>query len=233
MRRTEAAASAFLTLLLSAPPCLGGFPLPAQEDDPAQAALKRLAERFKDAKTLSAKMVQSRKTAILDQPIVSSGTLFYRREPGRLVFRMTEPRVTEIHVDKSAYQVYRPDEKRLERIEFENDAVLGRLLMVFEPRSEEIGKAFRVSKGEGAKGEIEILLEALDEKVKKRLTRISLSLDEKDASLKRITTVDAEGDEVRLELSELKLNPELDAAAFELKVPEGTRILKRAVKLEK
>ncbi len=205
----------------------------AQEEDPAKAALRKLGERLKDARTLSAKVVQSRKTALLEQPIVSSGTLFYRREPGRLVFRMTEPRVTEIHLDRTAYQVYRPDEKRLERIEFADDAVLGRLLMIFEPKADEIGKAFTVRKGESAKGRIEVLLEAVDEKVKQRMTRLSLSLDEADATLRKIVTVDAEGDEVRFELSDLKLNPELDAGAFELKVPEGTRVLRHAARLEK
>ena len=213
----------WLLLLLLAP----------QEEDPARAALKRLAERLKDARTLTAKVVQSRKTALLDQPIVSSGTLLYRREPARLVFRMTEPRVTEIHLDKAAYQVYRPDEKRLERIEFGTDDVLGRLLMVFEPKPDEIGKAFTIRKSGAAKGEIEVLLEATDEKVRRHLSKLSLSLDEKDGTLKRIAYSDPEGDEVRFELTELKLNPELDAAAFELKIPEGTRILKHAAKLEK
>jgi len=205
----------------------------AQEEDPAKAALKRLGERLKDAKTLSAKVVQSRKTALLDRPIVSSGTLAYRREPGRLVFRITEPRVTEIHIDRASYQVYRPDEKRLERIEFSDDALLGRLLMIFEPKADEIGKAFMVRKGESAKGRIEVLLEAVDESVKKRMTRLSLSLDEADATLRKIVTVDAEGDEVSFELSDLKINPELDAGTFELKVPEGTRVLKHAARLEK
>ena len=204
-----------------------------QDEDPARAALTRLAERLKDAKTLSAKVVQSRKTALLDQPIVSSGTLYYRREPARLVFRMAEPRVTEIHLDKGAYQVYRPDEKRLERIEFGTDEIMGRLLMVFEPKPDEIGKAFTIRKGGAAKGEIEVLLEAGDEKVRKHLSKLALSLDEKEGTLKRIAYTDSEGDEVRFELTELKLNPELDAAAFELKVPEGTRVLKHAAKLEK
>jgi len=205
----------------------------AIQDDPARAALQKLADRLKDVKTLSAKVVQSRKTALLDAPLVSSGTLLYRREPARLVFRMTEPRVTEIHLDRTAYQVYRPDEKRLERIEFENGALMSRLLLVFEPKTDEIGKAFSVRKGAPLKGETEILLEASDEKVRKHLNRLSLVLDDADATLKRIAYIDGEGDEVRFELSDLKLNPELGEAAFELKVPEGTRILKHAPKLEK
>jgi outer membrane lipoprotein-sorting protein len=207
--------------------------VPRPQDDAAQAALKKLAERFKDAKSLSAKVVQSRKTALLDKPIVSSGSLFYRREPAKLVFRMTEPRAAEIHLDKVSYQVYRPDEKRLEWFDFENDAAMGRLLMVFQPKPDEIGKAFTVRKGESSKGEIEILLEPSDEKVRARLRRLALLLDEKDGTLKRIAYTDPDGDEVRFELSEVKVNPELDPATFELRVPEGTRVLRHAARLEK
>lgn len=212
---------------------LAAIAVPAQDDDGARAALQKLSERLKDAKTLSAKVVQSRKTALLDQPIVSSGTLFYRREPARLVFRLTSPKTSEIHLDAAAYQIYRPEEKRLERIEFEDRSITGKLLMVFQPKSDEIGKAFSVRKGASKPGEIEILLEPGDEKIRKRLTRIALGLDEKSGLIKRISTADADGDEVTFELSDLTLDPALDPSIFELKVPEGTRVLKHSATLEK
>jgi outer membrane lipoprotein-sorting protein len=205
----------------------------ALPDEAAQAALRKLSEKMKDARTLSAKVVQSRKTALLDEPIVSSGTLFYRRDPGRLVFRMTAPRSTEIHLDPSSYQVYRPDEKRLEQIEFEAGDGAGRLLMVFQPKADEMGKVFTLRKGESRSGELSVVLEPTDEKIRTRVSKIILSLDEKDATLRRIQTTDAEGDEVTFELSDLKINPEIDPGTFDLKVPEGTRILKHKAKLQK
>lgn len=205
----------------------------AQDDGGAREALKSLGARLKDTKTLSAQVVQSRKTALLDQPIVSSGTLYYRREPARLVFRLTSPKASEIHLDASAYQVYRPDEKRLERIEFEDASITGKLLMVFQPKSEEIGKAFGIRKAASKPGEIEILLEPTDEKIRKRLTRLSIALDEKTSMLKKISTADADGDEVTFDLTEVAIDPALDPSIFELKVPEGTRILKHSAKLEK
>jgi outer membrane lipoprotein-sorting protein len=205
----------------------------APQDDSAQAALRKLSEKMKDARTLSAKVVQSRKTALLDAPIVSSGTLFYRRDPARLVFRLSSPHTTEIHLDASSYQVYRPDEKRLERFEFEGGDAAGRLLMIFQPKTDEIGKAFSIQKGTSKAGEIDVVLEPADEKVRKRVTKLVLTLDEKDATLRRIATTDAEGDQVTFELSDVSLNPALDASTFELKIPEGTRVLKQSAKLEK
>jgi len=212
---------------------LAALAVRAQDDDGARAALQKLSARLKDAKTLSAKVVQSRKTALLEAPIVSSGTLYYRREPARLVFHLRSPKESRIHLDAAAYQVYRPDEKRLERIEFEDQAITGKLLMVFQPKSDEIGKAFSMKKAASKAGEIEILLEPSDEKIRKRLSRLALTLDEKESMLKRIATTDADGDEVTFDLSEVTVDPALDPSIFELRVPEGTRVLKHSAKLEK
>lgn len=189
--------------------------------EPAEA-LRTLAERMKDARTLSCAVKQTRKTALLETPLVSSGTMLYRREPGRLVFRLKEPRATEIHMDRASYQVYRPDEKRLERLEFEDDALTGQLLTLFEPKPEALGKAFRMSSSGS-----DILLEPLDEKAKKRLSSIALTLD--GPELRRIRYTQPDGDEVSFEMSDVRLNPDLPAGAFELKVPEGTRVLSHKV----
>jgi outer membrane lipoprotein-sorting protein len=189
--------------------------------EPAEA-LRALAERMKDARTLSCAVKQTRKTALMEKPLVSSGTMLYRREPGRLVFRLTEPRATEIHMDRATYQVHRPDEKRLERVEFEDDALTSQLLTLFEPKPETMGKAFRMSKSGP-----DILLEPLDEKVKKRLASIALTLD--GPELRRIRYTQADGDDVSFEMSDVRLNPDLEPDAFELKVPEGTRVLTHRV----
>ena len=203
------------------------------QDETAQALLGRLSERMKDARTLSARVVQSRKTELLDTPIVSAGTLYYRRDPGHLVFRMTEPRATEIHLDATRYQVYRPDEKRLEQIDFENGDAAGRLLMVFQPKADDVGKAFSLTRGESRPGELAIVLTPSEEKIRKRVSKIVLWMSDPEATLRRIQTVDAEGDEVTFDLSDLRINPEIEPATFELKVPEGTRVLKHRAKLDR
>ena len=205
-------------------------PQAAPSDGAARAAFRKLSERFRDLRTLSCSVSQERRTALLEKPIASSGTLFYRRDPGRLVFRMAVPRTTEIHMDRAAYQVYRPDEKRLERIEFENDELTGRLLMVFQPKEDEVWKAFTVRAGASKDGDLEVRLEPADEKVRKRLRRLVLTLRETDGALRRILVEDAEGDEVRFDLSDVKLNPELPAETFELRVPEGTKVFRHVMK---
>ena len=205
----------------------------ASADAAAKAALQKLTAKMKDVRTLTASVTQSRKTELLDKPIVSSGSMAYRRDPARLVFHLTEPRKAEIHLDKSSYQVYRPDEKRLERIDFESEDVTAKILMVFEPKADEIGKAFGVKGGEVRDGAIDVHLESSDERFKKRMKKIVLTIAEADGALRRIAYTDAEGDEVQFDLDKVEVNPTLPADAFTLKIPEGTRVLRRAVGQDK
>jgi len=205
----------------------------APADEPAKEALRKLSVRMKDARTLTAKIVQRRTSALLEEPITSKGTLYYRREPGKLVFRMSEPRETWIHLDKDAYQVYRPEEKRLERIEFQNDELAPRLFMVFEPKEAELGKAFAIRRGESPPGEILVRLEPLDPKTLRAFSKLTLLLSEEDGTMRRIAYTDPEGDDVQFDLSQVAVNPELPPRAFDLVIPEGTRVLTHSLKSEK
>lgn len=209
----------------------GVLALCAQADDEAaREALKKLAGRFQDLRTLSCRVTQSRTTVLLEEPITSAGKLYYRREPGKLVFRMTEPRRTELHFDRKTYQVYRPEEKRLERLEFPDDEVSTYLLMVFQPKPEEIEKRFAVKAGKVVDGKVEVRLDPTDEKVRRRLRRLTLVLEKSNATLRSISYTDPDGDEVRFDLSEITLNPALPPETFKLTVPAGTRILNHQVK---
>lgn len=198
-------------------------------DEAAKAALGKLAARFKEARTLSARVVQSRRTELLDKPIVSSGMMYYRRDPARLVFHLSAPRKAEIHMDRKTYEVYRPEEGRVERTEFENEEVTGKILMAFEPKPEEMGKAFAIRAGESKDGRIEVRLEPSDEKVRRRLKQVTLTIVQADGALKKISYTDADGDEVTLDMSDVAINPDLASDLFTLKVPEGTRVLRRTI----
>jgi outer membrane lipoprotein-sorting protein len=222
---------AILLLLALAGPGLG-----AQEpgaDAAAKAALQKLCDRFKQLRSLSARIVQTRRTELLDKPIVSSGRMYYRREPARLVFQFSDPRKAVIHLDRTSYQVYRPDEKRLERIDFSGEDVSGTILMVFDPKMEAIEKGFSIRSAGSRVGQIDVSLEPADENARKRLKKLVLTIAESDAALTAIATTDGEGDDVRFDLSEVALNEEPAAGIFDLQIPEGTRVLRRTVKPDK
>ncbi|RPH37156.1 MAG: outer membrane lipoprotein carrier protein LolA [Planctomycetota bacterium] len=202
-------------------------------DEAATAALRKLADRMREARTLSARVVQTRRTELTDKPITSSGLMYYRRDPARLVFHLAEPRKAEIHMDRTSYQVYRPDEKRLERTDFGNEDVSGKILMMFEPKTDELGKTFSIRGGGVKDGLIDVRLESSDEKVRKRLRKIVLQIAEADGALRSLAYTDGEGDEVKFELSDVDINPALAPETFTLKVPEGTRVLRHSLPQDK
>lgn len=181
--------------------------------------LDRLREALKDVRTLSCTLVQRRKTALLAEPIVSSGTLVYRRDPARLVFRFDSPRRTVIHLDRRSYQVHRPDDRRLERLDFADDGVAAYLLALFDPGGKELERAFAVRGGDP------LTLEPREEKVRERIASIRLHLAA-DGTPRRIVTADADGDTVEFELSGVKRNPDLPEKTFVLEVPPGTKVLR-------
>ena len=202
-------------------------------DEAATEALRKLSAKMREARTLSARVVQTRRTELTDKPITSSGRMYYRRDPARLVFHLDEPRKAVVHMDRTSYQVYRPDEQRLERTDFGNEDVSGKILMMFEPKADELGTTF-VIRGGGAKdGLIEVRLESSDEKVRKRLRKIALTIGEADGGLRSLAYTDGEGDEVKFDLSDVAINPDLAPEIFTLKVPEGTRVLRHTLPQDK
>lgn len=191
-----------------------------QADGPLEP-LRALGERMKAAKTLSAKITQKRTTALLADPLVSSGTMYYRRDPGRLVFHLEEPRRTLIHMDRQAYQVWRPDEKRLERIDFEDDALAARLLMVFDPQPDRLDAAFDATRAAD-----EIRLVPKDAEARKRLSLLALAVSPDGRSLSRIRYVEPDGDEVVFELSDVRLDPEVPPSVWTLDLPPDARVFR-------
>lgn len=206
----------------------------AEGDAAAKDALRKFSERFREMRSLSASFTQKRRTALLDEPITSSGKLYYRREPARLVFEVARPNKASIHFDGKTYQVYRPAEKQLEQFELEDSEMARWLFMAFHPKVEEIEKSFTIKSGGSKDGTIDVVLEPTEEKLLKVIAKLTLTIaregDAGDALLRRITYVDPEQEEVSFELSDAHLNPELAADAFELRIPDGVRILKHKKK---
>lgn len=224
-------------LLFLAAALPGAAPLDSargRQEDVAKATLRKFSARFREMKSLSAAFTQNRRTVLLDEPIKSSGKLHYRREPARLVFDVEKPRKAAIHFDGKTYQVYRPEEKQLEQFELEDSEMARWLFMAFHPKVEEIEKSFRISAGSSKDGALEVILEPTEPKLLKVIERLTLVLaqteDAGDAMLRRITYVDSEKEEVSFDLAGARLNPELPAETFELKVPEGVRVLKHGKK---
>jgi len=186
----------------------------------AESALRKLEERARPVRTVSADFVQHRRTPLMKEPLKSSGTLHYRRDPERLVFLFTSPRASVVHLDRSWYRVYRPEARQLEEFELGDSESARWLFMAFHPRVDDVAKAFRL-KTDGA----DIAFEPRGGAVIKRL-----SMRVEGDVVRRIEYVDADDEEVTFELSSLAIDPKVAPETFDLKVPDGVRVLRHRKK---
>jgi outer membrane lipoprotein-sorting protein len=203
-------------------------------DEAAREALGKFSDRFRELRGLSASFVQSRRTALLSEPIRSSGKLHYRRDPAHLVFEVEKPHRSFVHFDGKTYRVYRPDEKQLEQYEIEDAEMARWLFMAFNPKVEEIEKSFAIKSGAAKEDTLEVVLVPSEGKLLKAVAKLTLVLARGDAPgdplLRKIGYVDPDQDEVTFEISNAALNPALPPETFELKLPEGVKVFKHKKK---
>lgn len=202
-------------------------PVPAQDAATRDATelLGRLAERQRDVKTMRSSYVQERRSALLSEPLVSKGNFLWRKDPGCVVFEVSEPKHARIRLDATSYQVFRPDEKQAERFEFASNDLGKALLHSLSPNPGELQKGFEVESFTEKDGHADVALAPLSEKMKEFLTAFRLRVREADLVLEEIAYTDGQGDEVKITIERLERDPALDAAAFDAALPPGTELL--------
>ncbi|MEM7167137.1 MAG: outer membrane lipoprotein carrier protein LolA [Planctomycetota bacterium] len=214
----------------------------AQESDPSHAAAKeaatakraqevldRLALKQQSLQTMTADFRQEVTTPLTLRPIVSKGKLSFRREPACACFTITEPRPSIVRFDADSYQVYRPREKRAERFLLEDGDLAAALVQVLAPRTTELQKSFRATATE-VDGNVVVELHPTAAEMQRYFTRLSLTVDDKKTELRAIGYRNKDGDTVEITLSDVQLDPQLDATTFSAALPEGTEVLVHQLK---
>ena len=198
-------------------------------------ALRALADRFASLRTMSAAFVQSRRTILLEEPIQSSGRLYYRRDREKAVFATSKPRTSLIYLDATSYLVYRPKEKQAEHFDLTDSKAARWILLAFHPKPEEIEKVFEISGKKGANDTTAVILVPKDENLRKSVARLTLeiSFETEPAQLRRLVYQDAEGDEVTFDLTEVALDPEIPNSRFKPSIPDDVRIIRHKAKKRK
>ena len=222
------------------------------EQELARQLFRRSAQTHEKLKTFKARYTQTRTSLLLADPLRSCGHLVYRRAPGCVVLEAQEaPKegssspakvLARIRLDERYYQVFRPQEKRLERFSLEQFDWPRSLFSTFSQDLPKLEKSFRIrsckkSRATAASKEAEstgvsyvVLLEALDAKAQKQIRRLELTIRDSDAFVTSIAYDDPGGDQVRIELEEIELNAELPSGAFDFDIPPETRVIEHAPK---
>lgn len=201
------------------------FVLAAAQDsaDDARKALETLSGRMGKAKTLVASFTQERHSTLLDDPITSSGRLYYRRDPEALAFAIAEPRRSHVRFGTTWYRVYRPDEKQLERFEFEDDQMTRGLFFAFHPDPKRLAESADASVAGKSDGSLRITIVPREERYRRFVSQLTLTLSEDATALKGFSYTDRDGDDIRFTLSDVKLDAEIEEASLTPEIPADVK----------
>ena len=233
-RSAPFAAASLLALVL---------PLAAAGDDApeagphaaARAAIERMAAGLEGVRILRGDYVQTQESLLLAEPIVSKGRLHIRREPGCLLLEIAEPRRVRIRSDATTHQIHHPDLGRAERWVFESNEATKALLQCFSSDARRLEQTFAIRASKSTEEAIEIAMEPRNEDVGRLLTELRLTIRTADARLVLVAHSNPEGEEVRIDVLTLELDPELDdpAALFDAPLPDGCRLMVHRVEKAK
>lgn len=191
------------------------------------ALLQRLAKAHVDVQHITANYVQRRMTKLVKKPLLSSGTLAFRREPGCVVFRVVAPRVAVIRLDSLHYEVYREEQQRLERFVLPSDEMPRLLFDALSLTETKLRERFEVAGCERVADQPSrrrVRLVPKDEKTRRVATEVSLLIDTTTAGLCGFGYTDPRGDTVDVELSDVKTPEDPAAGTFTLEVPKDTKV---------
>ncbi len=201
----------------------------AQEtEDLAWEALAELAERAGPIDTYRADFVQEKFTPLLRDPIESAGQV--RMAGGISRWDTREPYPSTMLIRAGELRMYYPRQQTLEVYHLGDrlDAMAASPV----PDLAELRRHFAIetfhetdAEGDPEEAALYVSLRPRTEEMREAIESVEVELDARRATLRKLTITDVDGETTALTFSGAEINPQLDAAALELEVPEGTRVV--------
>ena len=195
---------------------------PAQAELGAEEVLKALAAKNESIRTMRARYVQQRTTELSAKPLESSGVLHYSRAQGCLVLHGEKPRRVILRLDRTTYQVYRPQRKRAERFVFRGGFSGSALVKLFSPEVGKLSTSYDVISFQADETLATVTLRPRSKQLRKRLRTLAVTVRLKDMVMVRFAYSSREKESVRIDLQRIERNPDLAPGLFASKLPVGT-----------
>jgi len=203
---------------------------PAAPPTAANESLDQVLLRFDrvqgQIRTLSAEFVQTTRSPLLKDVIVSRGR-FYLTKPDSVLWEYTDPEPMRFVVAEGRYTGYFPERKKAERRDIKRwSEQLFRFLGVGQG-SKELGRFYEISLGESSaaeKGAYLLVLSPRKRRVRKNVDEVRLAVDATTLLPVRIAYVGKDGNEREIRFVNTRLNPDLATGLYNVKIPEGVSV---------
>lgn len=205
-----------------------GVVVPAEKPD--GESLHRVLTRFDEVqsqiRTLSAEFTQTTRSPLLKDPIVAEGR-FYLTKPDSVLWEYQSPEPMRFVVAEGSYTGYFPQRKRAETRDIKRwSEQLFRFFGVGQG-SKELGKFYDIALGDPGsdeKGAYLLVLSPKKRRVRKNVDEVRLWVDASTLLPVRIDYVGRDGNQRDLRFLNTRLNPDLAAGLYDVKIPAGVPI---------
>jgi outer membrane lipoprotein-sorting protein len=201
-----------------------GYAQTTREDSSLEQRLAAADAHAATVKDLTCHFEQEKVTAMLKEPLVSSGTV---RTTGAVVRWDTEkPSPCVLYADAGEMRLYYP-EQSLEEI-YTIDQKFADLLASPLPRLKMIEAHFDIAPDPATRPSdadlIAVKLTPRDASLKNDIAEVDVLVDGRPGLATRVATVDPDGDTTTIRFSDVRVNTGLSEADLQLNVPPGTKI---------
>jgi outer membrane lipoprotein-sorting protein len=204
--------------------------VPVRAKEPKSESLSQVLTRFDrvqaQIRTLSAEFVQTTRSPLLKNPVVAKGQ-FFLTKPDSVLWEYTDPEPMRFVVADGSYTGYFPERARAEKRDIKRWSE--RLFRFFGvgQGSSELGKFYEIALGASGpdeKGTYLLVLSPKKRRVRKNVEEVRLWVDESTLLPVRIDYVGKDGNAREIRFLNTRLNPDLAAGLYNVKIPPGVPI---------
>ena len=196
-----------------------------------QGLIRGIDEQQKKVQTLVARFSQKKETSLAKDPLVSSGTVKFKR-PDRVHFIYSQPEQMEMALEGKTIWIYYPIRAQAEKYSFARNKRISQYLEpvigIFQKTFAQLAETYDiVYQGEESDGLYHFRLQPKEEKTPKFLSRVNVWIDKGSGAILRFEMIEASKDRLWMEFKDLQINPPLKDEDLTIRIPPSVRVLEQ------
>jgi outer membrane lipoprotein carrier protein len=194
-----------------------------------QEVIRAIDEQQRKIQTLAAGFSQKKETSLAKDPLVSSGTVKFKR-PDRVHFIYSQPEQMEMALEGKTIWIYYPIRSRAEKYSFARNKRIGQYLEpvtgIFQKTFAQLAETYDIIY-QGAESDrlYHFRLQPREEKTQKFLSRVNVWIDKGSGAILRFEMIEASKDRLWMEFKDLQINPPLTDDDLTIRIPPSVRVL--------
>lgn len=191
------------------------------------ARLEAIDARAGAHRDLTGTFTQEKKSALLQQPMVTKGTFFSRGDV--MLWQSNPPESTRLRVDTKQIAIYQPSQKRIEQYPIAGK--LGAMAASPLPRLATLRQQFKIRADDGAPlgekdaaSDVQIKLEPASDDVAQYVGGVRVLLDGARGLVRVFEITDPDGETTTIRFDAVKTDTDFPASNLELNAPAGTTV---------